>query len=356
MRDESLAFLRQLLTTPSPTGFEAKGQRVWWNYVAGFADEVESDAYGNVYAVVNPNGSPTVMLTGHADEIGLMVNYISDDGFLYYRPIGGVDAALVRGRRVTIHSERGPVRGVTGAVPIHLHERNGEDKAPKHHEIFIDIGASSRDEAEAVVRIGDAITYVDDFEVLRDDVAVARGFDNRVGTFAAAEGLRLAAENRDRLQARVVAVSTIMEEVGGHGAAMASYRVRPDVAVVMDVTHATDAPGLSQQRHGNIKLGKGPVICHGAGIHPIARRRLEQVASAREIAIQFEASPNRTGTDLDNIFVARSGVPAALVSLPNRYMHTPVEMIRLNDLEQTGRLMGEFALDLKRGEGFRVEI
>lgn len=356
MREESLAFLAHLLTTPSPTGFEAKGQRVWWDYVARFADNVESDAYGDVYATINPNGSPTVMLTGHADEIGFMINHISESGFLYYRPIGGVDPALVRGRRVIIHNERGPVRGVTGAVPVHLQEREGDHPAPKHHEIFIDIGATSREAAQALVRVGDAVTYVDDFELLRDDVAVARAFDNRVGTFAAAEGLRLVAENRNRLQARVVAVSTVMEEVGGHGAAMAAYRVCPDVAVVMDVTHATDAPGLSKERHGDVKMGKGPVIAHGAGVHPVVRRRIEEVASAHEIAIQYEAAPNRSGTDLDSIFLSRTGVPTGLISLPNRYMHTSVEMIRLSDLEQVSRLMGEFALDVRRDERFKIEI
>ena len=356
MREESLSFLRKLLSTPSPTGFEVAGQQVWRDYVAHFADSVESDAYGNVYATLNPEGSPTVMLTGHADEIGFMVNYITDEGFIYYRPIGGVDPALVRGRRVTVHSQQGPVLGVTAAPPVHLRDRTKEAKPPKHHENFIDIGVTSREEAEKLVQIGDPITYVDDFQLLRDDVAVARAFDNRVGTFAAAEALRLAAESREQLQAKVVAVSTVMEEIGCHGAGMAAYHLNPDVAIVTDVTHATDLPDLCKKQHGYVKLGSGPVIAHSARVHPLVRRRLVKVANEHGIPLQHEASPNRTGTDLDQIFLTRAGVPTALVSLPNRYMHTPVEMIRLKDLEQVGELMAHFALDLQAGERFYVRI
>ncbi|MBA3532866.1 MAG: M20/M25/M40 family metallo-hydrolase [Ardenticatenales bacterium] len=356
MLEESLSFLRTLLTTPSPTGFEMAGQRVWRDYVAQFADTVESDAYGNVYATLHADSETTVMLTGHADEIGFMVNYITDEGFIYYKPIGGVDPSMVRGRRVIIHNERGSVRGVTAAPPIHLQDRDNEPKPPKHHENFIDIGVTSREAAEELVQIGDAITYVDDFEILREDVAIARAMDNRVGTFAAAEALRRCAENRHRLQTTVVAVSTVMEEVGGHGAAMATYRLSPTVAVVMDVTHATDWPTLSKERHGGIKMGKGPVLAHGAGVHPVVRRRLEKVARENAIPIQFQAAPNYTSTDLDAVFLSRAGVPTALISLPNRYMHTTVEMIRLGDLELVAKLMGEFALSVTDGERFRVEI
>lgn len=356
MQDESLEFLKKLLSTPSPTGFEYRGQKVWKEFVSQFADSVESDAYGNVYATVNPNGSPTVMLTGHADEIGFMVHYISDDGLIYYKPIGGVDAALVRGKRVNIYNEHGTVRGVTAAPPIHLQEKGNDTPAPKHHENFIDIGVDSKEKAEALVEIGDPITYVDDFEILRDDVAVSRAFDNRIGTWAAAEALRIVAEKRDTLKAKVVAVSTVMEEIGGHGAGMAAYRLKPDVAIVTDVTHATDWPGPSKTKHGDIKMGKGPVIEHSALVHPVVRRRLVQVAKNADIPLQHAASPNYTATDLDDIFKAAGGVPGALVSLPNRYMHTTVEMIRLNELEQVARLMAAFALDIKEGETFAVEI
>lgn len=356
MRDESLDFLKSLLTTPSPTGFEYRGQKVWKAYVEAFADEVESDIYGNVYATINPEGSPTIMLTGHADEIGLMINYIDSDGLIYYKQIGGVDPALVRGKRVTIHSENGPVRGIVAAPPIHLQERGSEPSAPKHKDNFIDIGVSKREEAEALVAVGDPITFVDDFEILRDDVAVARAFDNRVGTWSAAEALRLIAEKRDGLQARVVAVSTVMEEIGGHGANMAAYRIEPDVAIVVDVTHATDIPGPSKALHGDIKMGKGPVIEMGALIHPVVRKHLVKVAKANDIPVQYGVSTAGTYTDMDDIFKSRGGVASALISLPNRYMHTTVEMIRLNELNQIAELMAAFALDVRTDDTFKVEI
>lgn len=356
MREESLSFLRTLLTAPSPTGFEIAGQRVWRDYVAQFADKVESDAYGNVYATINPSGSPTVMLTGHADEIGFMVHHITDEGFLYYRAIGGVDPTMVRGRRMVIHNERGSVQGVTAAPPIHLQDHDSDPKPPKHHENFIDIGVSSREEAETLVAVGDPITYQDDFQLLRNEVAVARAFDNRVGTFAAAEALRLVSEKRDGLQAKVVAVSTVMEEIGSYGASMAAYRLRPDVAIVTDVTHATDWPGLSKPKHGAVKMGSGPVIVHSAGVHPVVRRRLVEVAKAIDLPLQFQAAPNRTATDLDNIFVSREGIPTALVSIPNRYMHTAVEMIHLRDLEQVAQLMAAFSLDVQPDTRFFLEL
>ncbi len=356
MREESLEFLKSLLTTPSPTGFEYRGQRVWKAYVAEFADEVTSDTYGNVYATLNPEGSPTIMLTGHADEIGLMVNYIDGDGWIYYKTIGGVDPALVRGKRVNIHTETGMVRGVIAAPPIHLAEKSGDATVPKHHENFIDIGVSNKEEAEKLIAIGDPITFVDDFEILRDDVAVSRAFDNRIGTWSAAEALRLIAEQRETLKAKVVAVSTVMEEIGGHGALMAAYRLQPDVALVVDVTHATDWPGPSKAKHGDVKMGKGPVIEHGATVHPLIRKRLVQVAKQKEIPLQFAASPSYTGTDMDDIFKSRLGVASGLISLPNRYMHTTVEMIRLNELNQIAELMAAFALDLKANEEFKVEI
>lgn len=356
MREESLEFLKTLLTTPSPTGFEYRGQKVWKAYVSEFADEVTSDTYGNVYATINHEGSPTIMLTGHADEIGLMVNYIDGDGWIYYKQIGGVDPALVRGKRVNIHTETGMVRGVVAAPPIHLSEKGGDASAPKHHENFIDIGVSSREDAEKLIAVGDPITFVDDFEILRDDVAVSRAFDNRIGTWSAAEALRLIAEQRENLQAKVVAVSTVMEEIGGHGAHLAAYRLQPDVALVVDVTHATDWPGPSKTKHGDVKMGKGPVIEHSALVHPVVRKRLVDVAKAKDIPLQYAASPGSTYTDMDDIFKSRLGVASGLISLPNRYMHTTVEMIRLNELNQIAELMAAFALDVKAGEEFKVEI
>jgi endoglucanase len=229
-------------------------------------------------------------------------------------------------------------------------------KAPKIEELFIDIGVSSKREAEVLVRIGDPITLTDQFELLRNDLAIARAFDNRVGTFAVAEGLRLASEGKGKLEAEILAVSNIMEEVGLLGSRQIAYTLKPDLALVVDVTHATDYPTVSQQQHGDVKIGRGPAITHGVCNHPEVVARIESVAKAQKIKLQHEAASGTTGTDTDVIFWTRGGIPSALISLPNRYMHSPVELVSLKDLEQIPRLMSAFALSLKPGEEFKVKI
>jgi endoglucanase len=224
------------------------------------------------------------------------------------------------------------------------------------HEIFIDIGAANRREAERLTRVGDAITLADSFELLRKELAVGRAFDNRVGTFAVAEALRLAQESKGKLQAEVLAVSNIMEEVGLLGARQIAYALKPDVALVVDVTHATDYPTVNRQQHGDVKVGRGPTLTHGVCNHPQVMARLEAVARAQRIRLQHEATSATSGTDTDVIFWTRGGIPSGLVSLPNRYMHSPVELISLRDLEQIPRLLCGFALSLKAGEEFKVEI
>ncbi|MBX7157430.1 MAG: M42 family metallopeptidase [Verrucomicrobiae bacterium] len=358
MREASLNFLQTLLETPSPSGFETKGQRVWLDYVSKFADEVETDSYGNCYAILNPKGTPKVLLGGHSDELGFMVNYISDAGFIYFKGIGGVDNTLIRGQRVTVHGRKGSVAGVTGLLAIHLQESDDRKKVPGIHEMYIDVGAGSKKEAEEWVQIGDAITYSVGFQFLGEGKKriAARGCDNRIGTFAAAEGVRLASENRKQLKACVVAASTIQEENGLYGASMAGYRVKPDVALVVDVTHATDIPSCSKEKFGDVKLGKGPVISFGSANHPMVNERLEKVASKNKMALQREINPRCTGTDADAIFIQHGGIPTASIGLPNRYMHSPVEVIELSDLEAIGDLLGSFALDLKSDEMFQVRI
>lgn len=356
MRDASLAFLKNLVNTPSPSGHEVRGQRVWLDYVKEFADETFSDAYGNCVAVLNKGGSPRVMLAGHADEIGMVVNFIDKDGYLYVRKLGGIDPAITKAQRVVVHAKQGPVAGVVGNVAPHLMKEEGERKTPKIHELFIDIGATSQQEAKKLVRIGDPITLADQFEILREDIAVARAFDNRIGTFAVAETLRLLSADRKKLKAEVCAVSNIMEETGLLGARQIAYSLQPDVAVVVDVTHATDYPTVNQQQHGDIKLGKGPAITHGGCNHPDVVERLETAAEDEGITLQHEAMSATSGTDTDVIFWTRGGIPSGLVSLPNRYMHSPVELISLKDLEQIPRLLAAFARSLKRGEQFKVKI
>jgi len=341
MRDASLQFLQTLVNTPSPSGHEVRGQRVWLNYVQAFAEETYTDAYGNAVAVLNKGGSPRLMLAAHADEIGLAVNYIDKQGFIYVRRLGGVDAAITKAQRVTIHSRQGPVNGVVGNVAPHLTKNDGERKLPKIEDLFIDIGADSRKAAEKLVQIGDPITLNDQFELLRNDLAVARAFDNRIGTFAVAETLRLLAESRGKLKAEVSAVSNIMEEVGLLGARQIAYALKPDAALVVDVTHATDYPDIDKRVNGNIKLGAGPVISVGANINPRLGDLLIKTAKAKRIPHQLEAAPGGTGTDANAMQISRAGVATALVSIPNRYMHTQVEVVSYQDLEAAARLIAE---------------
>lgn len=356
MRNESLDFLRKLINTPSPVGHEARGQRVWLDYAKQFADETFSDTYGNCVAVLNKGGAPRVMLAGHADEIAMAVNYINDEGFIYVRKMGGVDAAITKAQRVTIHTPKGPVKGVVGNVAPHLMKEEKEPKLPKIHDLFIDIGVSSRKDAEKLVQVGNPITLVDEFDLLRNDLAVARAFDNRIGTFAVIEALRLLKESKGKVQAEVCAVSNVQEEVGLFGARQIAYSLKPDVAVVVDVTHATDYPTINKPQHGDIKVGKGPTITHGGCNHPEVVARLEQIARTKKIPLQHEAISSTSGTDTDGIFWTRGGIASALVSLPNRYMHSPVEVVSLKDLALIPELLAAFASSLKKGEEFKVKI
>ncbi|MBU6401027.1 MAG: M42 family metallopeptidase [Verrucomicrobia bacterium] len=356
MRTESLQFLQRLVNTPSPSGQEVRGQRVWREYVGPFADETFSDAYGNTVAVLNKGGTPRVMLAAHADEIAMAVNYLDDDGYVYVRRLGGVDAAITKAQRVTIHTANGPVRGVVGNVAPHLMKEESDRKPPKIQDLFIDIGAPSRKEAAQLIRIGDPITLNDEFELLRNDLAVARAFDNRVGTFAVAEAMRLLRESKVKPRAEVCAVSNIMEEVGLLGARQIAYSLKPEVALVVDVTHATDYPTVSKTQHGDIRIGKGPALTHGGCNHPAVVARLEQIAKQQKIPLQHEAMSATSGTDTDVIFWTRGGIASALISLPNRYMHSPVEIVSLKDLEQIPRLLAGFALSVKPGESFTVKI
>ena len=357
MREASVEFLKKLVNTPSPVGHEARGQRVWLDYAKQFADETFSDAYGNCVAVLNKGGSPRVMLAGHADEIAMAVNYIHEDGYLYVRKMGGVDPAITKAQRVTIHTRTGPVKGVVGNVAPHLMKEEKDAKVPKMHDLFIDIGAKNRDEAKTLVRIGDPITLVDEFDLLRNDLAIARAFDNRIGTFAVAEALRLLKESGGgKLQAEICAVSNVQEEVGLLGARQIAYSLKPDIALVVDVTHGTDYPNINKHQHGDVRLGEGPAITHGGCNHPDVVARLESIAEEQKIPLQHEAMSNSSGTDTDVIFWTRGGIASALISLPNRYMHSPVEMVSLKDLEMIPRLMAGFALSLKKGEEFKVKI
>jgi putative aminopeptidase FrvX len=357
MLKSSLAFLETLVNTPSPTGHEVRGQRVWLDYVKAFAQETFSDAYGNCVAVLNKGGSPRLMLAAHADEIAMVVSYITDDGFIYVRKMGGVVPGIIRAQRVVIHARTGAVKGVVGNLAPHLaRDDDKEARLPKMHELFIDIGAANRKETEKLVRIGDPITLVDEFDLLRNDLAVARAFDNRIGTFAVAEALRLLKESKSKLHAEICVVSNVQEEVGLLGVRQIAYSLKPDIALVVDVTHATDYPGVSKSQHGDIRLGRGPTVTHGGSSHPEVVARLESIAKAKKIPLQHQAVSTTSGTDTDAVFWTRGGIASALVSLPNRYMHSPVEVVSLKDFEKIPQLLAAFAQSLKARETFKVKI
>ncbi|HJN90182.1 MAG TPA: M42 family metallopeptidase [Verrucomicrobiota bacterium] len=357
MNKRSLQFLETLVNTPSPSGHESRGLRVWMDHVSQYADETYSDAYGNCVAVLNKGGGPRLMLAGHADEIGMTVNFIDDNGYVYVRRLGGTNPAITKAQRVTVHTRKGPVKGVVGSVAPHLMSTATTAlKVPRIHEVFVDIGVGSRKAAEKLIRVGDPITLNDQFELLRDDLAVARAFDNRVGTWAVAETLRLLKSGKAKLNAEVCAVANTMEEVGLFGARQIAYSLHPDVALVMDVTHATDYPTVDKRQHGDIKVGQGPTVTHGNCNHPEVIRRVEQVAKRLKINLQHEAISATSGTDTDAVFWTRGGIPSGLISLPNRYMHSPVEVVSLKDLEQIPQLMAGFAKSLKKGDQFKVKI
>lgn len=351
-------FLFDLLNTPSPSGFETPGQRKWSAYVRPAADSVQSDAYGSAWATrqgADGESSPSVMIEAHADEIGFMVNHVSDEGFLHVTRIGGSDRATARGKRVDVLTGGGPVPGVIGNTAPHIRSTRGE-KVPELHELFVDVGAASRDNVEELgIRVGHPIVYADAVEERMPGKLTGRALDNRVGSFIIAEVLhRIAAGTR--IPATLHAANCVQEEIGGHGAKMLAYRLRPTVAVVLDVTHATDSPGIDKTKYGEIKLGGGPTVCHGHANHVRVVERLEEVAAASEIALQHEACSLYTGTDTDDIFIARTGVPSALVSLPMRYMHSTIETVDLHVVEQTIDMLTAFVRSVQESDGFNLDL
>ena len=341
-------FLDNLLATATPSGFEAAGQRVFVDYVEPHADEVRTDAYGNAVAVHegDPDVDISVVLAGHGDEIGLMVRDVTEDGFLKLTRVGGADKTVTRGQYVTVHGRDGPVSGVVGQTAIHLRGRDGDDGASDIDEMHVDIGAEDAEAATERVEIGDPITFDTSVTDLDGSLVAARGMDNRTGVWTAAEGFRRAVE-RDA-DTTVFAVSTVQEEIGRNGAEMVGYDLDPDVVLAADVTHATDTPGSPDEGSG-IELGEGPVVGRGAANHPVVVDAVRRVADEADVAVQLSAAGSDTGTDAESFYTARSGVAALNVSIPNRYMHTPVEVIDTADLDAVGELMGTFAA---RAEGF----
>lgn len=350
------SFLEELLITPSPTGYETEGQKVWTRFVGEFADSIETDTYGSAVAKINTNSDVmTVMLEAHCDEIGMVVQHITEEGFVYLNKLGGSDSTIARAKRVFIHSKKGQVLGVTGNTAIHLqNNKNGGGKEPGWKEIYVDIGVSNREEALKLIQIGDPVTYTEDLVKLNDEIITARALDNRIGGFIIASVLQQLKKRRKNLKVNVFALNSIQEEVGGFGARMMSFRHMPDAALVTDVTHATDIPGIDQREYGQVKLGKGPTVQHGGANHPKLVELVERVAGEKKIDIQHEATSIRTGTDTDSIFFQKTGIPSALLSLPLRYMHSPVEVASMNDIKQLIELMTETVLAMEPDQAFTV--
>ncbi|MBS3821358.1 MAG: M20/M25/M40 family metallo-hydrolase [Planctomycetes bacterium] len=356
MQRESKNFLMSLLTTPSPSGHESAAQKLWCDYVRDAADDVKTDAYGNAVAVVKGSGGPKILLDGHMDEIGMMVKHIDDKGFVYIQRIGGVNAALCSGKRVNIHAAKGIVRGVIGATAIHLIDKDKDQKPPKWHELFIDIGVKDGKAARKRIAVGDAVTFVDDFEQLDRNIAIARAFDNRIGCFLIAEVLRKVAAGRRKPTCSLYACSSVQEETGCNGAQMNVANVKPDVAIAVEVTHATDTPGIDAKKHGEVTMGDGPTVSIGREHHPVVVRRLRDVAEAKNIDYQVETFSLTGGTDAYVMWNKIGGVPAALISIPTRYMHSTVEMVDLRDLAKGIDWLAEFVLDVKKGESFKIKV
>jgi endoglucanase len=354
MDDDRLTFLTDLLTTPSPAGFEADGQRVWVSYVETFADDVRVDSYGNAVAVHEGSADgPEIAFAGHADEIGYIVRDVTEDGFLRIAPIGGADRTVSKGQHVTVHGDGGDVPGVVGQTAIHLRDV-GEEEYDDLEEQFVDVGAESAAEASELVEVGDPITVETRVRDLHGSRMAARGMDNRVGTWAAAEALRRAVEAE--ADATVYAVSTVQEELGVQGAKMVGYDLHPDAAVAIDVTHATDNPDVAGKRTGPVELGAGPVVTRGSANHPDVVALARDAADAADLDVQLQAAGIRTGTDADAFYTSRNGVPSLNVGIPNRYMHTPVEVVDTGDLDGVATLLGSMAERAADAAPFGVDL
>jgi len=350
MRKESLRFLERLVTTPSPSGFEGSIQKVCKDYAKSSVDKIHKDVHGNQFHVRNPDAQLRVMLAGHVDEIALMVNDIDDKGFLGFVPIGGVDPSVLDGQRVQVHTGKGAVPGVVGRTAIHLTDVEERGKPLKMHQLWVDIGAKDKKDAQKAVSIGDPITVDVGLVKLRNDRAVARALDDRIGAFVVLEAMRLLANKK--IDCGVFAVTTVQEEIGLRGARTSSHGCDPHVGIAVDVGHATDHPNLDARRHREGKIGEGPILYRGPNINPVVGAQLIGVAKRKGIPYQVAAAPSGTGTDANAMQLCRSGVATGLVGIPNRYMHSPVELISLKDAENAAKLIAEWIATLKKDMSF----
>ena len=352
MNDASNATLEQYLTPPSPTGYDSGGQHIWMDYLRPFVDTFITDTYGTAVGVINPDAPYKVVIEGHSDEISWYVNYISDDGLIYVIRNGGSDHQIAPSKWVNIHTKKGIVKGVFGWPAIHT-RKSGKEETPKLDNIFIDIGAKDKKGVEALgVHVGCVITYPDQFHILNENKFVCRAIDNRAGGFMIAEVARLIKENKKELPFGLYITNSVQEEVGLRGAEMITQTIQPDLAIVTDVCHDTTTPMINKKEQGHTKIGDGPVISYAPAVHNLLRERIIETAEANEIPFQRLASSRFTGTDTDAFAYSNGGVASALISLPLRYMHTTVEMVQKEDVENVIRLIYETLLTIKPEDSF----
>lgn len=332
----SYQFLNKLVNTHSPSGFEDEAAKIWKNYLEDSGIEVKTDVYRSCIAKLNKCFGPNIMMIAHIDEVGLMVHYINDNGYIYISEIGGLDRLMIPGQRVVIHNKEGKINGVIGRKAIHMLEDT--DSIPELHEIYIDIGAKDKEDAEKIISVGDPITFDVYMQPLANGKIIARGFDDKIGAFCIAEIMKRLKDSAT-FKGTAFGVASVQEENTFCGAITNTYNIKPDVAVIIDVTHATDTPDVSKEKHGDVSLGDGPVVSVGAVVNRRARELLVSIAKTNEIPIQYDPIPNNSCTEADVIFRANGGIPCIVVSIPNRYMHTPVEMVHVDDLENVIKLI-----------------
>lgn len=351
---KSLAFFEKYINNPSPTGFEWEGQRLWLDYLKPYVDKTYIDNYGTAVGIINPDAKYKVVIEAHADEISWFVNYITGDGLIYVIRNGGSDHQIAPSKRVNIHTDKGIVKAVFGWPAIHT--RSGEkEEGPSIKNIFLDCGCTSKEEVEALgIHVGSVVTYEDEFMVLNDRYYVGRALDNRAGGFMIAEVARLLKENKKKLPFGLYVVNSVQEEIGLRGAEMIADYIKPNVAIVTDVTHDTQTPMINKITQGDLACGKGPVLSYAPAVQINLNRLLISVAHEHNIPFQRQASSRFTGTDTDAFAYSNGGVPSALISLPLRYMHTTVEMIHKDDVDNVIRLIYETVLTIQKDQDFRT--
>jgi len=350
---ENLDFLTRYLNNASPTGFEWSGQQIWLEYIKPYVDTHIVDTYGSVVGVINPDAPYKVVIEAHADEISWFVNYITDDGYIYVRRNGGSDVMIAPSMRVNIHTDKGIVKGIFGYPAIHVRD-TGKDEAPNLKTIFIDCGAKNREElTEMGIHVGCVVTFADEFMTLNDRFYVGRALDNRIGGYMIAHVARMIKENNVQLDYGLYVVNAVQEEIGLRGAEMISRRIKPDVALITDVTHDTQSPAYKKLEQGDVSCGKGPVLTFGPAVQNNLLRMIRDVAKVKEIPVQLAAVSRSTGTDTDSFAYSAEGVASALISLPLKYMHTTVETVHRDDVESVIQLMYEVLVQLKAGHDFR---